>query len=176
MEITSEQLEQYFQSLKRFLLNKENIHHPNTIKQNITLETGAGIYCVFDSMRLCYVGESGCLFGRIKDFHRTLNHTFRRSLGEAVFSSHQFYKKANTKEKFHVDIELLLDKYINEKIMISYKPISIGRKEFEEWMQQNSPETKFLNKRKKKVASGLQLAKRIECDDDDQSELLHLVP
>ena len=80
MEITQTQIEDYFSSLKSFLLRRENIFTPDDIKLQIKKEDGAGVYFIFDSNILCYVGESGSLFGRLKDFHRTLNHTFRRSL------------------------------------------------------------------------------------------------
>ena len=150
MEITQKHIDNYFNSLKFFLLRKENIFTSDEIKLRIKKGDGAGVYFIFDSNKLCYVGESGSLFGRLKDFHRTLNHTFRRSLGEYLYANHPKYFKASSKIKFAHELEKSLDEYIRNKITISYKPISIGRKEFEDWMQERHPEIKFLNKRKKR--------------------------
>ncbi len=150
MEITNQQIEEYFSFLKCFLFQKDNILSPEEIKKRIKKGDGSGVYFIFDNGNLCYVGESGSLFGRLKDFHRTLNHTFRRSLGEAKYSDHLNYKKATSTNKFCDEIEDLLDSYIKGNIRISYKPILIGRKEFEDWMQEKHPEINFLNKRKRR--------------------------
>ena len=146
MEITQTQIEDYFNLLKSFLLRSENIFTPDDIKLQIKKQDGGGVYFIFDNDKLCYVGESGSLFGRLKDFHRTLNHTFRRSLGEYLYAEHPKYSKASSKNKFDDEIEKSLDEYIQNKITISYKPILIGRKEFEDWMQERHPDIKFLNK------------------------------
>ncbi len=150
MDISNEQIEDYFHSIRSYLLAQENIFTTDEIKKQIKKDIGGGVYFVFDDIQLCYVGESGSLFGRLKDFSRTLNHTFRRSLGEHKYLDHPKYFKASSKIKFHDEIESLLDEYIQDKIKISYKSISIGRKEFEDWMQETDFETKFLNKRKKR--------------------------
>jgi hypothetical protein len=66
------------------------------------------------------------------------------------YSEHPKYKKASSLNKFDTGIEGLLDEYIQKNITISYKSVSIGRKEFEDWMQEKHPDIKFLNKRKKR--------------------------
>ncbi len=37
-----------------------------------------------------------------------------------------------------------------DNLKVSWLPVKIGRKEFEEWLQHIHPEVEFLNKRKKR--------------------------
>lgn len=150
MEITDRQIEPYFNALKSYLLESDNIFTTRQVNKQIPKDIGAGVYFIFDDNKLCYVGESGSLHGRLKDFHKTLNHTFRRSLGEFKYASHPKYYKASSFKKFDNEIEFLLDEYILKKITISYKAIKIGRKEFEDWMQAKHTDINFLNKRKQR--------------------------
>lgn len=147
MAITPIQINSHFSEVKKLLLHKVRRQPLNTVTRDMNKQIGPGVYFLYDYHELIYVGESGNLFGRMKDLNRTLNHTFRRSLGEAKYSTHKKYFKASSKKKFDVEIELLLDEYVQGNITVSYLHIDIGRKEFEEWMQEKNPTIKWLNKR-----------------------------
>jgi hypothetical protein len=70
-----------------------------------TFPKTAGVYCFFENNRLIYVGETGNISARMGDMLNTKNHTLRRLIGEAKFSKHKGYKKANSKESFIPGIE-----------------------------------------------------------------------
>ena len=87
---------------------------------------------------------------RINDLLNTRNHTFRRIFGELYFSSHKLYSKASSTKGYDKEIENLLVEKMKSHLSFSYKSMNIGRKEFEEWFQENSNDFELLNKRKKR--------------------------
>lgn len=149
MNISDKKISEYFQSLKVFLLNKENINKYTGIR-NQCIDSNAGVYCFFINNELKYIGESGCLKKRINDLLNTKNHSFRRSFGEVSFQDNKLYTKASSQKGYHADIEVLLNNKMKTEFSFSYKAMNIGRKEFEEWLQEDLLEVKFLNKRKKR--------------------------
>lgn len=142
-------IEEYFNDIKNYLLDKNNrkiyIHERNQCH-----ETNSGVYCFFIDNKVSYIGETGCLKKRINDLLNTRNHTFRRIFGELYFSSHTLYSKASSTNGYHKEIENLLVGKMKKHLSYSYKSMNIGRKEFEEWFQENCNEFEFLNKRKKR--------------------------
>jgi len=148
--ITPQQIIIHFRETKKTLLRPGNRQPLLGITRRMDPTVGAGVYFLFDCDNLMYVGESGNLYGRMSDLNRTLNHTFRRSLGEAKFHQHKKYYKASSSKKFDAAIETLLDDYVRCNITISLVPLNIGRKEFEEWMQETDTHIKWLNKRSKR--------------------------
>ena len=80
----------------------------------------------------------------------TKNHSFRRSFGEHHFSTHKLYTKAHSKNGYCAELESLLTDKMKEELEFSFIAMDIGRKEFEEWLQDRYPDTKFFNKRKKR--------------------------
>lgn len=104
----------------------------------------AGMYVIYDKGEVSYFGETGNIRGRMKDLRRTLNHSFRRSLGYSLFN-----EIATSSEKFTQDIELKLDKYFEEYITVATMPLSFGRLEFEEYLVDEYGD-RLLNKKVKR--------------------------
>lgn len=150
--ITEKDIQLYFQSLENDVTDPGKRFPLHQYRQHISRDDGAGIYCLYNKGVLCYVGETGNLFERMRDITRTLNHTFRRSLGANLFRDHENYWPATSFKKFHDDIEKQLDEYVLANILVALKPVPIGRKEFEEWMQAKYSDIEWLNKEKKRKA------------------------
>jgi len=74
-----------------------------------------GIYCIFHGDKLLYAGETGNIRKRMKDLRRTMNHSFRRSLGKQLFSGHAGFVAAHNKAKFPVKFEQELNNYMATK-------------------------------------------------------------
>jgi hypothetical protein len=110
----------------------------------------SGVYCFFINDKLSYVGETECLRKRLADLLDTRNHTLRRTIGEKYFFDIEGYKKATSQSKFSDHIEIMVQEWISTNLKVSMCLVKIGRKEFEEWLQNKHPEIKFLNKRKKR--------------------------
>jgi hypothetical protein len=91
-----------------------------------------GLYAIYRDGSLNYVGEGGCLRERIGDLFETRHHSFRRALGELLFSAAPGFHKATTKRMFPADIESMLTKYMGEHLSILAIPLRLGRKEIEE--------------------------------------------
>ena len=124
----------YLEKLEQKLLTKDKVEMsfaPNWASQ---FDMNAGVYAVFDKDKLIYVGETGSLKGRMHDIRRTLNHSFRRSLGEKLYSGHKEYSKATSSKK-HIDkIEFMLNEYCEANIKVATLVVHLGRKELEEMM------------------------------------------
>jgi hypothetical protein len=142
-------IEGYFTEIKDYLINKDN-QMKFSLQRNQCKEDNAGVYCFFINDEVRYIGESGCLKKRINDLLNTKNHTFRRSLGSLYFSTHELYTKASSIASYHEDIEASLSEKMNTHLSYSFRPMKIGRKEFEEWFQEHFSEIEFLNKRGKR--------------------------
>ena len=140
----------WYTNIYKHLINPANFVAYCDFNEKVSPGIGASVYFVYDKKKLCYVGESGNLFERFMDLNRTLNHSFRRSLGNSKFINHVKFSKATTKIKFHEEIESLLNKYCNRHLTISYMPMILGRLEFEEWVTGNSKNYILLNKKKKR--------------------------
>lgn len=149
--ISEEQKEKYFRNIFLYLNNKRNRSEVLLTKEwTYNFPKEAGVYLFFEDGDLKYVGETGKLQGRIKDLLNTKHHTLRRSVGEAKFKSHKGYTKADSRNSYGKVIEQKLNKCFKEHFTISYYPILIGRKEFEEWIFDKHPKVIFYNKRKKR--------------------------
>lgn len=93
----------------------------------------AGVYMLFEKGKPVYVGESGKISVRIYDMLDSRHHTVRRAIGELRFSNHEGHQKATSKHKHPEHIETLVQKTMS-KLKLCVLPISIGRKEFEEYI------------------------------------------
>lgn len=74
----------------------------------------AAVYIFREKDKICYVGKTGSLRGRMKDVLNTKNHTIRRNLGHFHFADHAYFEKATSKKGFHADIEVLLGEIITK--------------------------------------------------------------
>jgi hypothetical protein len=122
----------HLEQLEVQLMNKPRV--PINFSRNWSsyFDNRAGVYAVFDRDDLIYVGETGNLKERMKDIRRTVNHSFRRSLGKQLFSHNKDFQAATSKKKFDQNIETSLNKYCEKNISIAAFPVELGRKELEE--------------------------------------------
>ena len=104
----------------------------------------AGIYIIYDKGKKVYVGETGNIQARMKDLRRTLNHSFRRSLGFKLFD-----EKATSRKKFSEENEQNLNDYFEKHITVGWLPISFGRLEMEEHLVRKY-KGDLLNKKEKR--------------------------
>lgn len=93
-----------------------------------------GVYIFFENNQPCYVGETGNLKKRMNDLRNTKNHTLRRNFGHKHFQNHSKFSKASAKKSFDLEIETLLVKMMVKNLTVSLLPVSLGRKEFEEYL------------------------------------------
>lgn len=104
----------------------------------------AGIYVIYEKEELVYFGETGNIKGRMKDLRRTVNHSFRRSLGFKLF-----HEKATSKKKFSPENEERLNNYFEENIELGFIEIAFGRLEIEEYLVHKYGD-RLINKKKKR--------------------------
>jgi len=149
--ITKELAIKYFQFIKEHILKHENRKSMLLTREwSKTFPIEAGVYCIFEDNVLKYVGESGSIRGRMTDLLNTKNHNFRRILGNLKYSSHIGYEKATSYKSFIPEIESGLQDWITNHCKVSYLTVHIGRKEFEDWLQDELYDIVLLNKRKRR--------------------------
>jgi hypothetical protein len=83
------------------------------------------------------------------DLLNTQNHVIRRTIGNKKYKDHLGFEKATSHKKFIPDIEAKLNKWIESKLEVSVLEVSLGRKEFEEFLY-DKYEPKYNNKGKRK--------------------------
>ncbi|WP_321515889.1 GIY-YIG nuclease family protein [Marinifilum fragile] len=147
------EIEKYLSKNEEKLLNK-----CKTIKVQLTREwikqfpQNAGVYVFRENNKISYFGETGNIKGRMSDILNTQNHTIRRNIGETNFSEHPNYQKASSKRKFPIDIENLVNKWIESQMTVSFLPLSLGRKELEERLcEKFNPKYNLKGKRGSKI-------------------------
>jgi hypothetical protein len=111
----------------------------------------AGVYGFFESDgELVYGGETGNIRGRMNDLLNSMNHTFRRSVGERNFAHIPGYFKAHSKRKFPPQIEEMLEAFLQTNFKVAYLVVELGRKELEEKLIENMKFDRMFNKRRKR--------------------------
>ncbi len=141
----------YLTGLKDKLFKTDNWKQIElTRKWTSTIPSKAGVYALKHSEEIVYVGETGNLKGRMNDLLDSRHHTIRRTIGESLFSHHNDFIQATTKNKFPVKYEELLNKHICENLKIAYLTVELGRKELEEFIEQDIKTEIKLNKRGKR--------------------------
>jgi hypothetical protein len=111
-----------------------NVENHALLSQGGECPNSPGIYCIFKGEHLWYVGESGNLSARIRDLFRTVNHSFRRALGAYLYAQEHGFIKASSKSKFPPEIEKKLTEYMESDLKFVVVPITLGRKEVEEFI------------------------------------------
>ena len=148
--MNQEQANKYLDNLKKELFQQKSKKIQFKNRQWLdTFPNEAGVYIVREKSKICYIGESGCVRGRIKDMNNTKTHSLRRTIGNLLYKEHPLFNKATTKKSFNPKIETLLEKYMNKNITIAAIPVSIGRKELEEFIIANN-KLKYNKKGKRK--------------------------
>ncbi len=125
----ADKLSRYIEQLAENLVNPTNAV---PLIRAASFPDKPGVYCIFEREELIYVGETGSLKARMKDIFRTVNHSFRRSLGKRQFAGVAEVSEANAKTNFPLDVELRLTEYMESNIRVALTPVAIGRKEVEE--------------------------------------------
>jgi hypothetical protein len=104
----------------------------------------AGMYVIYEKGEIVYFGETGNINGRMKDLRRTVNHSFRRSLGFMLYG-----EEATSRKKFSPANEEKLNAYFEKNIQIGFLEVSFGRLEIEEYLVDKYGD-QLLNKKKKR--------------------------
>lgn len=156
MENTSTKLisiinpEQYLQELTEILENKNRIKYQH-IRQWAKLHqipNSEGVYAVYNDNKLCYVGETACLYKRMNDMFDSRNHTIRRTIAQKEFSAKEGYIKPTSHNKADEQTESSINEFM-EKLEIAYIEVKLGRTELEEFiMRKYDPIYNIKRKRK----------------------------
>lgn len=112
----------------------------NKEKINITLDRNwskdfpdkPGVYVFFEKSKIVYTGETNSIKDRMRDILDSRHHTLKRKIGVLNFSHVNGFKKANSKTKFPLKIEGLVNDWIIRKMKFSFLPTILGRKELED--------------------------------------------
>jgi len=124
----------YLDNLKNELLNSKRLNIEISKSWNSNFPNETGVYIFFEDGNIVYVGETTSLKERMRDVLRTFNHTLRRKIGKNNFENHKNYTKASSTNKYHPDIEIEIDRWLIDKMEMSFLPVFLGRKELEELM------------------------------------------
>ncbi|MBC3926697.1 GIY-YIG nuclease family protein [Undibacterium sp. CY21W] len=127
-------LRQYVETIAKDIAES---NAPMPLKKSKEYPKGAGVYCIFRDGTPIYVGESGDLPARMKDLFRTVNHSFRRSLGTYLYAQRSNFVEASSSKKFPSELEDDLTKYMESELTVVVTPIVLGRKEVEEVIYKN---------------------------------------
>lgn len=143
----------YLTELKGQLLAEDNWKEIILTRQwASTVPSKAGVYILREGTEIVYVGETGNLKGRMNDLLDSRHHTIRRTIGKNLFSNHKGFIQATTKIKFPDEFEILIDKHICGNLKIAYLAVELGRKELEEFIEQDIKIEIKLNQRGKRKA------------------------
>lgn len=103
-----------------------------------------GIYAFFETNnKIVYIGETGNLYKRMSDVTRTVNHTFRKKLGQLKFEG------IKSNKKYDPEIEKMLDKYFDEELYVTFIEVNFGRLEIETFLI-DKYQSKIINSEKKR--------------------------
>ena len=149
--LTDEQIERYLAFLEDKILNEDKKSIELSRKWTKAFPTKPGVYMIFEGEKLVYVGETGNIRKRMVDLLDSRHHTLRRSLGKCHFSKEKGYKIASSKHKFPEHIEHKIAEWMEKKLRICSLPITVGRKELEERIQDKHRE-KLYNLRGRRAA------------------------
>lgn len=131
--MTKPEIEKYLFELENNLLNKSEQFNIKITRDWVKqFPEEAAVYLFREVGKICYIGETGNLKGRMGDILSTYHHTLRRNLGQHYFANHPLYEKASSRKKYAPEIELLLNERIENHLTMSYILTDLGRKELEE--------------------------------------------
>lgn len=131
-EMLHQRIENYLAKYEDAIINGEwklVEMDPNWVEK---FESVAGVYAVREEGKICYVGESGNLKKRMRDFLDTRNHSLRRLIGSIKFAGQEGYEKSTPSLKFPPKFEEELDRLLEDNFEVSAVALPLGRKELEE--------------------------------------------
>ena len=100
------EIDEYLQKLENELLDDDNFQEIGLTKDwSLTIPPVAGVYILKDRDKIVYVGETGNLRARMRDFLDSRQHSVRRTLGKNLFSEHHGFIQATTSLKFSHEVE-----------------------------------------------------------------------
>lgn len=97
-----------------------------------TFDSIPGVYIFRNKKKIIYVGETGNLCGRMNDIRRTVNHTFRRSIGNTVFCHVEGWEKATSQKRFIETIEEMVNEHFRKNLTVAVLAVQLGRCELED--------------------------------------------
>ena len=110
-----------------------------------------GVYAVFNSNTVIYVGETGNLRARMKNMLDSRQHVLRRNVGKQLFHNHPNYEQATTSVTFPDVLENMLNDHMESTFSVCAVTVELGRKEIEEELiHRHQP---IYNKRGKQTSS-----------------------
>ncbi|VXB46764.1 MULTISPECIES: GIY-YIG nuclease family protein [Chryseobacterium] len=116
-----------------------------------------GIYAIFEGNdKIIYIGETGNLCKRMSDITRTVNHTFRKKIGKLKFGG------IKSSEKYDSEIEVLLDKYFDEELHITFIEVNFGRLEIETYLIDKYQKQIINSVKKRKLFFNYDLISEVE--------------
>lgn len=146
--IVSEQdLNNIFHLAEMALLNGKKLKFERTKKwRDENIPDHPGVYALFEKDALLYIGETGNLRARMSDICRTVNHTFRRKLGQKKFGGDK------VKYKYDNETEVLLDLFFDNELYLAYIEVDFGRLEIETHLVGKFQKMLFNSEKKRKVS------------------------
>ncbi|MBX9886543.1 MAG: hypothetical protein K2Y30_01250 [Flavobacteriaceae bacterium] len=124
MAFTENEINNYYEEVKEQLLSNEKYKFDKINNWCNSLNTASGVYAIFIDADLKYIGETGNFKARMREVHRTYNHSFRKKLG---------YQLNGTiiKNTFDHAVEEELNVIFNNNVSVAFVPIPFGRLEIE---------------------------------------------
>jgi len=118
----------YLESLEDRLLKKsKKLAIELTSEWKASFPNKQGVYAIFRNEKLLWIGETGNIRKRMGDLGRTLNHSFRRIIGNKLYG-----EVATSRKKFSDVIEEKVDDYFRKNLKVSFFEVPLGRLELEE--------------------------------------------
>ena len=124
MVFTEESIIEHCQKIKLQLLTNPKHKFNRTDKWCNSLDSLPGIYGIFMDGELKYIGETANFKARMREVHRTYNHSFRKKLGRSLNAT-------LVKNRYDIEIEKQLDVIFEKSISVSFVHINYGRLEIE---------------------------------------------
>lgn len=123
---------EYLEYLFNILNSKERINIVLDRNWSKYFPDEPGVYVFFEKNKIVYTGETNSIKDRMRDILDSRHHTLKRKIGIFNFSDVEGFKKANSKTKFPLKIERLVNDWVIKKMKFSFLPVSLGRKELED--------------------------------------------
>lgn len=146
-QLSFENIKSIIIQVENDLLKGERVKFTFDKKWSSNFIDTAGVYAVFDKNKLVYIGQSANVKERMKEFKRTVNHSFRRKLGKHLFKGAKV-----TKSHFPSQIEEYLNQYYLDNINISALEVQFGRLEIESNLINKYRDSGLLNSEAKRSA------------------------
>ena len=144
----------YIEGLKKRLLAVTPIKITYTDIFFQAFSEQASVYFFSEGDNIIYIGETINIHKRMANLKTSKKHIFLRHLGYAKLKELLKGKRVTSKRGLPDEIEKKVKTYIMDNIFISHLPVSLGRKELEEYMINKFSDTgKLLNKSKYTVVS-----------------------